>query len=145
MPSTTVSRVFHVIYGDCSGKALPKLLRSRFPGARIVSSIHQPVVRLKNDAAGCAALRASDAVVAVAEAQVVEFRELGLSAPLYSIPHGVWTEVFRPRSVFSNQQRTNVLLVGSFLRDWEGAKQVMTALARLVCDPLLWGRARGGI
>src|SRR5215469_16213488 len=68
--------VFHVFYGDCSGKPLPMLLRQRFPGARIVSSVHQPFSRLKTDPAACDALRASDALVTLSETQVRELAGL---------------------------------------------------------------------
>jgi glycosyltransferase involved in cell wall biosynthesis len=124
-------RVFHVIYGDCSGKALPEILRRRFPGALVISSAHQPVSRLEADGPALAALKASDAIVAVSEVQARQLGDLGLSPTIYAIPHGVWTKVFRPSSAPSDAHRKNVLLVGSFLRDWKGAKEVVGALARV--------------
>lgn len=129
-PAGTTPRIFHVIYGDCSGKALPAILRERYPEAVIVSSAHQPVVRLKDDAPACAALRASDAIITMSEVQAAELRDfLGPSARIFPIPHGVWTHVFRPRST-PPPERTGVVMVGSFLRDWEGAMQVADGLAR---------------
>lgn len=122
--------VFHVFYGDCSGKPLPVLLRRRFPEARIVSSVHQPVSRLKTDEAGCAALRASDALVTVSEAQVRELAGLQLDAPVYAVPHGVWTTVFRPTGVRRDLPSEIVLTVGSFHRDWDGVKRIAEILAR---------------
>jgi glycosyltransferase involved in cell wall biosynthesis len=123
-------RVFHVIYGDCSGKALPEILRKQFPEAAIISSAHQPIVRLKEDGPACMALRASDAIITVSEVQAVELDGFGLAKPIYAIPHGVWTNAFRSTSAPSGQQRKDVLLVGSFLRDWEGAKRVVEKLAQ---------------
>jgi glycosyltransferase involved in cell wall biosynthesis len=123
-------RVFHVIYGDCSGKALPELLRKRFPEARIISSIHRPIHRLIEDPVAYAALRASDAIVALSQVQGRELTRLNLHASVSVIPHGVWTTVFRSISPLSEQSRQDVLLVGSFLRDWNGAKQVGELLAR---------------
>jgi glycosyltransferase involved in cell wall biosynthesis len=128
--ATTANQVLHVIYGDCSGKALPELLRKRFPEARIVSSVHRPIHRLKEDGVACAALRASDAIVAMAEVQARELADLELDATISFIPHGVWTKAFRPASSFSGQRRQEVLLVGSFLRDWDGAKHVGALLAQ---------------
>lgn len=131
-PSESAPRgcpVFHVFYGDCSGKPLPMLLRQRFPGARIVSSVHQPFSRLKTDPAGCAALHASDALVTVSQTQVGELVSLRLEAPVYAIPHGVWTTVFRPRGTGQGEPGGDVLMVGSFHRDWEGVSQVLGMLA----------------
>jgi glycosyltransferase involved in cell wall biosynthesis len=123
-------RILHVIYGDCSGKALPALLRARFPGSLIISSVHQPVVRLRADVPARAALDASDAIVTVSRAQARELKDLGLTAPIFAIPHGVWTEAFRPASEVAYQNRDAVLLVGSFLRDWAGARRVVEDLSR---------------
>jgi glycosyltransferase involved in cell wall biosynthesis len=129
-PASMAHALFHVIYGDCSGKALPEILRRRFPEARIVSSAHQPVARLRADLPAIDALKASDAIITVSSAQGSDLADYGLAAPIYSIPHGVWTRVFRPASTPSGPVRRSVLLVGSFLRDWEGAKQVVGVLAR---------------
>lgn len=128
--ATTATQVLHVIYADCSGKALPELLRKRYPAARIVSSVHRPVHRLKEDGVACAALKASDAIVAMAEVQARELADLELDAAISFIPHGVWTKVFRPASSLTAERRQEVLLVGSFLRDWEGAKYVGALLAQ---------------
>jgi glycosyltransferase involved in cell wall biosynthesis len=129
-PGTTEPRVFHVIYGDCSGKALPELLRVQYPQARIVSSVHRPIQRLVEDQVAYDALKASDAIVTLSEIQAQELQTLELAAPIYVVPHGVWTKVFRPPPVLPGRPETDVLLVGSFLRDWEGAKRVAELLAR---------------
>lgn len=124
--------LFHVIYGDCSGKPLPAILRRRFPGALIVSSAHQPVSRLATDRPALAALEASDAVLTVSAAQAEELAARRLAAPIHAVPHGVWTEVFRPAAAApaAGPLGSTVLVVGSFLRDWEGAKRVIAALTR---------------
>jgi glycosyltransferase involved in cell wall biosynthesis len=124
-------RVLHVIYGDCSGKALPALLRERFPRAAVIATAHQPAARLRDDAAAWAALRASDSIIAVSSGQARDMRELGLDAPVRSIPHGVWPQVFGPPPEQSSiRSQRDVLIVGSFLRDWDGAKHVIEGLAR---------------
>ena len=125
---TTVP-LFHVFYGDCSGRALPAILRARYPGAQIVSSAHKPVSRLRDDPPARHALEASDAVITVSEVQARELTTLGLPVAAYAVPHGVWTRVFRPASA-SSHARADVLIVGSFLRDWDGAKHVIAELAR---------------
>jgi glycosyltransferase involved in cell wall biosynthesis len=120
-------RVCHVFYGDCSGKRLPTLLRRRFPGAAIVSTLHQPVARMHADADAWAAIQESDLLVTVSALQAQELRALGVSTPVHAIPHGVWTQVFRPRGDCAAGDF--VLIVGSYLRDWAVAKQVIRELA----------------
>lgn len=124
------TRIFHVIYGDCSGKSLPTLLRSRFPAAKIISSVHKPVAHMRADKAAWDAVTASDAIITVSEVQAGELEATGLDTPIYAIPHGVWTEVFQVPRARTKQPRRHVLLVGSFLRDWAGANQVVRRLAR---------------
>jgi glycosyltransferase involved in cell wall biosynthesis len=127
--SATIERaVFHVFYGDCSGKQLPALLRARFPEAVVVSSAHQPVCRLQADEPALAALKASDAIITVSDLQAHELSQAGVLAPIRSIPHGVWTNVFCASG--SDRRREHVLIVGSFLRDWSAAKYVIRELAR---------------
>jgi glycosyltransferase involved in cell wall biosynthesis len=121
--------LFHVFYGDCSGRALPAILRERFPGAPIVSSVHKPVSRLREDLLARKAIEASDAIITVTDVQARELAALELPGEIHAIPHGVWPSIFRPASQ-SARPRSDVLIVGSFLRDWEGARHVIQALAR---------------
>lgn len=120
--------LFHVFYGDCSGSSLPAILRSKFPEATIVSSLHQPVARLAADPAARAALDHVDAVITVSDIQARQLDDLGLGIPVHSIPHGVRARAFRP-SLPANAPRHHVLLVGTYLRDWQGARRVVDLLA----------------
>ena len=120
--------VVHVFYGDCSGKALPALLRQRFPHATILSSAHQPVARLRQDAEALEALRRSHAVLAVSDSQGQDLLALNLGVPVHALPHGVWSRVFQPTAT-GPAIRDHVLIVGSFLRDWDAARRVATDLA----------------
>jgi glycosyltransferase involved in cell wall biosynthesis len=124
------TQIFHVFYGDCSGKGLPEILRVRFPKASIVSTIHQPVSRLRQDAIACRAIKNSDGIITVSKEQVCELREFELDIPIFMIPHGVWAKVFRP-NIHEQFNRRDVLIVGSFLRDWEGAKKVVKLLTQM--------------
>lgn len=126
--ASNTPRLFHVFYGDCSGKPLPRLLRERFPDALIVSSAHQPVSRLQQDAQALDALRISDAILTVSALQASELRHLDLGVPVEAVPHGVWTRVFRPEARWPDA-RDHVLLVGSFLRDWDTARRIIAGLA----------------
>ncbi len=120
--------IFHVIYGDCSGKRLPKILKNRFPGAIVVSSAHQPVDQLVNDDTALESLRLSDAIVTVSRVQGRDLQKLRIGPPIYSLPHGVWTRVFHPPTRPAAPPREKVLFVGSFLRDWPGAKMILARL-----------------
>jgi glycosyltransferase involved in cell wall biosynthesis len=121
--------VFHVFYGDCSGSALPAILRARFPQAVVISTVHQPVGRLKDDPAGRASLHSVDAIIAISRMQAFQLAELGLTASVHVVPHGVWTHVFRPPPAPVQASRDSVLLVGNYLRDWDGAQQIVGMLA----------------
>ena len=125
------SPVFHVFYADCSGRAAATALRARHPASRIVASVHQPVERLLRDREAMSALSVADAIVAVARDQADQIRQLGLSASVHAIPHGVWTDNFSPaaeRRPVARPGRDRVLLVGNYLRDWELARDVVNTL-----------------
>jgi glycosyltransferase involved in cell wall biosynthesis len=123
-------RLFHVLYGDCSGRALPDILRARWPQATIVSTFHQPVSRLAEDPGGLRSLCTVDAIITVSEIQARQLADFGVSASLHVVPHGVWTHVFRPTVGFSQDRRDSVLLVGNVLRDWHLTNRVLDMLAR---------------
>jgi glycosyltransferase involved in cell wall biosynthesis len=114
--------LFHVLYGDCSGSGLPALLRARWPHATIVSTFHKPVE-------GKAGLDSLDGVLTVCREQESALVSLGVNTPIYTVPHGVWTDVFRALPD-GRLDRDEVLLVGTFLRDWPLARQVLGVLAR---------------
>ena len=126
-PGAPGPQLFHVFYGDCSGKPLPAILRERFPGAIVVSSAHQPVNRLRQETAAWDAIAASDAIITVSEVQARELHACGLRIPIHAVAHGVWTRVFRAATPAAH--RDHVLLVGSVLRDWTAATQVAAGLA----------------
>jgi glycosyltransferase involved in cell wall biosynthesis len=122
------AQVFHVFYGDCSGSALPAILRQRFPHAVIVSTVHQPVDRLRNDPAGYASLYSVDGIITVSRIQLRQLTKLRLDTPIRFVPHGVWTDIFRPPGVTTGE-RKDVLLVGNYLRDWDGTARLVHKLA----------------
>lgn len=121
-------RLFHVFYGDCSGSALPALLRARYPDAIIASTFHQPVSRVVDDHAAMASLEYTDAVITVSEEQRRDLARLDLDVPIHVVPHGVWTKPFRPARA-NHRSRRDVLLVGTYLRDWDAASRVLESLA----------------
>lgn len=133
--------VLHVFYGDCSGRALPAILRARFPEAVIISTLHQPVSRLKNDQAALASLSAVDAVITVSRRQADQLPEIGLTVPVSAVPHGVWARAFRPPSASAPVDRGTVILVGNYLRDWDGARQIVEKLAAADVRSVVLGSA----
>ena len=130
--------LFHVFYGDCSGSSLPPLLRQRFPQASVVSTVHQPIERLRNDPAGWASLDTADFVITVSEEQARQLSDL-LSVPVQAVPHGVWTDAFRPQQAYAPETRRTVLMVGSYLRDWDGAQLIVGSLSAAGIQTLVVG------
>ncbi|GGW85965.1 glycosyltransferase family 4 protein [Streptomyces galilaeus] len=122
-------QIFHVFYGDCSGSALPVVLRARFPQATIVSTVHQPASRLVGDEAARASLNAADGIITVSETQARELARFELTASIHAVPHGVWTKAFRPSLPLAQDARDNVLFVGNYLRDWNATKHIVEMLA----------------
>lgn len=133
--------MFHVFYGDCSGSALPAVLRARFPEAIIVSTVHRPVSMLKADPAALASLSTVDAIITVSQVQARQLAGLGLGASVHVVPHGVWTHVFRPRPWPRPAHRDSVLLVGNYLRDWSGTRQIVEMLAAADVRSVVLGSA----
>jgi glycosyltransferase involved in cell wall biosynthesis len=121
--------LFHVFYGDCSGSALPAILRDRFPEAIVVATAHQPISRLQHDPEGWAGLEAVDAVITVCHEQARHLAGLGLRCPVYGLPHGVWTRAFRLAEPDSPTARDSVLMVGTYLRDWDSSRRIIDQLA----------------
>ena len=135
--------LFHVLYGDCSGRALPSVLRERWPQATIVSTVHQPVSRLMGDQAALASMTVVDEIITVCQAQARVLAGLGLSAPVRVVPHGVWTAAFHAASAEEPPERDTVLLVGTYLRDWHVANQVIGRLARCGVQSVVVGPTAG--
>jgi glycosyltransferase involved in cell wall biosynthesis len=129
--------LFHVFYGDCSGSALPAILSDRWPHATIVSTIHQPVSRLCQDEAALRSLSVVDAIITVCQEQARALAGFGLAASVHVVPHGVWTETFRPAPECGRDGR--VLLVGTYLRDWRLTNQVLDRLVQAGVRSLVLG------
>ncbi len=127
-PAADASVVFHVIYGDCSGSGLPALLRRRHPGRPIIATVHKPASRLLAEREARAGLRDCDALIGLTRSQSDELRAGGFHRPITVIPHGVSVDAFR----YANTELTPtspgpILVVGSFLRDWQFARHVLAA------------------
>lgn len=133
--------IFHVFYGDCSGSSLPAILRQRFPRSTIVSTVHQPIARLKLDPAGWASLFPVDGIITVAKTQAAQLADQGLTASIHHVPHGVWTHVFRPAPQPASRPRDHVLLVGTYLRDWAGTQYIVDRLAATGIRSIVLGSA----
>jgi glycosyltransferase involved in cell wall biosynthesis len=140
-PADLPRALFHVFYGDCSGSALPAILRKRFPQSTIVSTVHQPISRLRHDPAGWASLLPVDGIITVARTQATEIAGHDLTASVRHVPHGVWTQVFHPAPRPASGPRDHVLLVGNYLRDWTGTQHIVDRLAHAGVRSVVLGSA----
>ena len=64
----------------------------------------------------------------MSEVQARELTALDAGVPVLAIPHGVWTRAFSP--AVADRPRTEVLLVGNYLRDWRATERIVELLAR---------------
>jgi glycosyltransferase involved in cell wall biosynthesis len=127
--------LFHVFYGDRS--PAPSLLRSRFPGALILATLHQPVAPLSADQAWRESIGWVDAIVTLCENQTRQLAESGFDRPVHRVPHGVRTSAFAPLAGPTPAPRNRALLVGNHLRDWPTAGEVVSRLAGLGVESLV--------
>lgn len=134
------SVLFHVLYGDCSGRSAPRALRTRYPKATIVASVHQPVARMLADSTAWDALAHVDAVITVSKDQADDLSRERLTPSVHAIPHGVWMRSFRRPSAHTTE-RDGVLLVGNYLRDWALAKRAVETLAAQGVRSIILGSA----
>ncbi|MET0143512.1 MAG: glycosyltransferase family 4 protein [Ilumatobacteraceae bacterium] len=122
------SVAFHVIYGDCSGCHLPALLRRRHPGRPVIATVHKPATRLLADAEARGALEDCDALIALTRSQSEGLRASGCQQPITVIPHGVSIDAFRTADTAPPPSPSGpILVVGSFLRDWQFAQRVLAS------------------
>jgi glycosyltransferase involved in cell wall biosynthesis len=128
-PADLSRALFHVLYGDCSGRGVTSILRERWPQATVVATAHQPAGRLAGDPAALRSLSMVDEIICVCQEQARVLARFGLSASMYAVPHGVWTTAFHPVAGGETGAPDTVLLVGTYLRDWQLSHQVITRLA----------------
>jgi glycosyltransferase involved in cell wall biosynthesis len=117
--------VVHVLYGDLT-TAARSLRRWRIKPV-VISTLHQPAWLLRDYLPDRRLLDCPDLLVTVSESQAQEIRQLGVSAPLVTIPHGIWTHTFRPPG--PRMSDGSILCVGEHLRDWHFLQQVVSVLA----------------
>lgn len=109
--------LFHFIYGENSYKYL-SVIKKWFPKNKIVCTFHTPAERFESLMIKKEHLHAIDAVVVVSNSQKPYFSNLLNSDNVFFIPHGVDTEVFKPKPERPGSNgRFNCIFVGKHLRD----------------------------
>lgn len=127
--------VYHVLYGDDMYRYL--WMAGRLTRHRLVVSYHLPPNALRARLGHTDHLRRADAIVVVGTNLVPLFSEICGSERVHYIPHGIDTEVFRPstaRTPEEKRERHDVLFVGSHRRDVETLRQVVTELGQSAPD-----------
>lgn len=114
--------LIHVLYGDMD-LPLPLINYRNTP---IVATFHQPASYLMRSSSRIKQLKKQlaslSAVVTLCQAQENLFSDLIGRSQVFTIPHGVDREFFKP----SNKKREKtILIVGNWLRDWNFTLDVL--------------------
>jgi glycosyltransferase involved in cell wall biosynthesis len=126
--------IFHFLYGEDSYRFVKKLAGvARRRGHRIVATYHQPpevftkVVRAKH------VLDSLDGVVTLCRHQAAYFESLVDPAKVFTVPHGIDTEAYRPGDTQAVDRKL-CLCVGSWLRDFTMLEAVIGRIAEAAPD-----------
>lgn len=109
---------FHLIYGDNLYIPLFRIVRCF---SRVVCTFHQPYSFFESDS-WQKRLRHLDGIILVSESELDLFKSASNCKNVVYIPHGVYTDFFRPSSEVSKSK--SVLTVGNWLRDYDFANRV---------------------
>jgi glycosyltransferase involved in cell wall biosynthesis len=121
--------VCHVLYGEdafahlARSRPLVRLLRGR-----LVASFHQPPALFERAVGRPRSLRALDAVVALSRPQADFLVATTGSERVVVVHHGIDTDFFTPGED-AHRDGITCLTVGSWLRDFETLRRVLTALS----------------
>ena len=110
--------IFHLIYGD--NLYIP-LFRTVRCFSKVVCTFHQPYSFFESGS-WQNRLHHLDGIILVSESELELFKDASSNNNVVYIPHGVYTDFFRPSSEVSKSK--SILTVGNWLRDYEFANGV---------------------
>lgn len=123
--------IFHIIYGESIFKYLGYF---KF-GNKIALTLHQPpsFFENSNQRSFIKQLKKVDKLIVMSTEMEVYFKKKFPQKEILFIPHGVNTNFFMPKGQKNNQ----ILIVGSWLRDFEFASRVFSRFILFMPDILI--------
>ena len=123
--------VFHFIYGENTYKWLHYFKRNN----KIVCTFHQPADYFRENTYWQNVFPKLDAIILMSKGDIQEFRKWSDKTKVVFIPHGINTDFYKPDDTIRRENR--VLMVGSWLRDFQFANAVFLKLRNMNPDILI--------
>jgi glycosyltransferase involved in cell wall biosynthesis len=119
--------IVHFLYGEDQFLFLKRWSRPR--GIKVVVSLHQPPSKAHLLVSSFDHWSGIDGAVLMAKTQESFVRRLAPNARIAVVPHGVDTDFFSPGGPPPDGPPWRILIVGSWLRDFEAAAATIRAIA----------------
>lgn len=124
------NQVFHFVYAENNYHKL-KYFNFFKNNNIVICTFHQPLSSIKKDLGLVKSMKDIDKVILVTKEDVEETKQFLNNDNVYFIPHGINTDFF---VMPTNCHRSNVIMVGNWLRDFEFANQVFQQLFKINND-----------
>ncbi len=116
--------VFHVIYPENIIKYLPHI---KGRNNKVVCTIHQPIAFFQSDERWQNTLKKVDKIILVSDKEIESWRIYLPNVTIKYIPHGIDSDFYRYEA---KERRSQVLMVGNWLRNFKFANQVFCELKK---------------
>lgn len=117
--------VFHFIYAENTYKWLHKFKRNN----KIICTFHQPLSYFENNPEWDLKLKRIDGIILMSSNEMEYFKAKAINAQVLFIPHGIDVNFYKPSLGIKKEK--SILMVGSWLRDFEFAKLIFTEIVKM--------------
>lgn len=118
--------VFHIIYGENIFSSFFFIFKRR--KHKVIYTIHQPFEWFEKDKQRMKILTAPDKIIILSTNELNKFQKLCGTNKVVYIPHGIYTDFYRPNSEISSNG--SILMVGNWLRDFNLALNVFKEIKK---------------